>query len=227
VIHILTQIAGSLAEAHEKGLIHRDVKPSNAMLCERGGLFDVVKVLDFGLVKEIAETDGSLTQTNLLVGTPLYMAPEIISHPGQASPHSDLYALGAVGYFLITGHNVFEGASAVEICAAHLNDPPVTPSERVGQPVAGDLEGIILSCLAKQPAHRPSDAAAMRDALLSCADSGSWSQRQAQEWWRQNSATFTGVSLSDDAVPMSNTEILIDMDSRVTSGKVTGSTNTA
>ena len=164
VIHILEQMAGSLSEAHDKGLIHRDIKPSNAILCERGGLFDVVKVLDFGLVKEIAQTNGNLTQANVLIGTPLYMAPEIISQPGQASQQSDLYALGAVGYFLLTGRNVFEGGSAVEICARHLNDPPVPPSERAGLPVPADLDAIILGCLEKDPTRRPADAASLPEA---------------------------------------------------------------
>ena len=221
VIHVLEQIAGSLAEAHDKGLIHRDIKPSNAILCERGGLFDVVKLLDFGLVKEMTQTDGNLTQANVLIGTPLYMAPEIISQPGQASPRSDLYAVGAVGYFLLTGRNVFEGGSAVEICARHLNDPPVPPSARAGLEIPGDLEGIVLACLEKDPARRPDGAAALRAGLLACRDAGTWSQDDARQWWQAHSAAFTGSVSPEAATPLSNTELLVDLDQRLVSGGIT------
>jgi serine/threonine-protein kinase len=222
VIHILEQMAGSLAEAHDKGLIHRDIKPSNAILCERGGLFDVVKLLDFGLVKEMAQTDGNLTQANVLIGTPLYMAPEVISQPGQASPRSDIYAVGAVGYFLLTGRNVFEGGSAVEICARHLNDPPVPPSARAGLEIPGDLEGIVLACLEKDPARRPDGAAALRAGLLACRDAGTWSQEDARQWWQAHSAAFTGSVSPEAATPLSNTELLVDLDQRLVSGGITG-----
>ncbi|MEJ2605007.1 MAG: serine/threonine-protein kinase, partial [Gammaproteobacteria bacterium] len=122
VIHFLEQACGSLAEAHSRGLIHRDIKPSNLIVCERGGLCDVIKVVDFGLVKEIAATDGNVTQGDVLVGTPFFMAPETITEAGQAGPKSDIYSLGAVGYYLLAGRHVFEGESAVEICSAHLHD---------------------------------------------------------------------------------------------------------
>jgi len=219
VIHILEQMAGSLAEAHEKGLIHRDIKPSNTILCERGGLFDVVKVLDFGLVKEIAQTDGNLTQANVLIGTPLYMAPEIISEPGQASPQSDLYALGAVGYFLLTARNVFDGTSAVEICANHLSTPPVPPSQRAGLAVPEDLETLILGCLEKNPSRRPPNAASLRTSLLGCRDAGTWTQQDAREWWQGHSAGFACGSSPEQAPPLSNTEILIDLDARALSAE--------
>jgi serine/threonine-protein kinase len=217
VIHILMQVAGSLAEAHEQGLIHRDIKPSNVIICERGGLYDVVKVLDFGLVKEIAQTDGNLTQANVLIGTPLYMAPETISRPGQASPASDLYALGAVGYFLLTGRNVFEGASAVEICARHLNDVPVPPSERAGLTIPPDLEAIILSCLEKDPTLRPPDAASLQASLLDCRDARSWSQNNAREWWQGHSGALSEDSPPRKTPPLSNTELLVDLDDRMMS----------
>jgi len=214
VIHVLEQMAGSLAEAHDKGLIHRDVKPSNAILCERGGLYDVIKVLDFGLVKEIGQVDGELTQANVLIGTPLYMAPEIIAKPGQGSPQSDLYALGAVGYFLLTGRNVFEGSSAMEICAAHLHDAPTPPSARTDRPVPDDLERIILCCLAKEPAQRPANAGALREDLLRCRDAGSWTQQDARAWWSSHSTAFSGQGSHDRAEPLSKTEVLIDMNTR-------------
>ena len=223
VIHILEQIAGSLAEAHDKNLIHRDIKPSNVILCERGGVYDVVKVLDFGLVKEISQTDGNLTQANVLIGTPLYMAPEIISQPGQASPLSDIYALGAVGYFLLTARNVFEGGSAVEICAKHLNDAPVPPSQRSGIVVPTDLEGIILGCLEKDPTRRPPDAGELRSRLLTCNDAGSWTDQDARGWWQHHStSSLTGGSTPHQPTPLSNTELLVDLDNRLASSAANG-----
>lgn len=215
VIHILVQICGSLEEAHTQGLIHRDVKPSNIILCERGGLFDVVKVLDFGLVQEIADVEGDLTQADVLVGTPFYMAPETIREPGQASARSDLYALGAVGYFLLTGVNVFEGGSAVEICAGHLHDPPVPPSRRIDAPVPADLERIILVCLEKDPEDRPASAEALGVALSRCADAQGWTQQDARSWWQENAAGLSATAFADDEMPMSRTELLIDLDSRL------------
>ncbi|MGI9315764.1 MAG: protein kinase domain-containing protein [bacterium] len=217
VIHILEQMTGSLTEAHKKKLIHRDIKPSNVMLCKHGGLYDVVKVVDFGLVKEIAQTDGNLTQANVLIGTPLCMAPEIISEPGRASPQSDIYALGVVGYLLLTARNVFDGDSAVEICAKHLNEAPVSPSERVGLQVPADLEAIILACLEKDPSRRPADAASLRASLLECQDANVWSQENALEWWRTHEAVFTGASSAETATPLSNTELLVDLDQRLIS----------
>lgn len=217
VIHVLTQIAGSLFEAHEKGLIHRDIKPSNAIVCERGGLFDVVKVLDFGLVKQIEANDAGLTQANVLVGTPLYMAPELINGSSGGSPRSDIYALGAAGYYLLTGRNVFEGASAVEICAKHLQETPIPPSQRVDFPVPADLEQVILQCLEKDPDKRPADAESLLDRLNACADAGRWSQQDARGWWQTYQAAFIGGVAPEDATPLANTEMLVDLDDRLDS----------
>jgi serine/threonine protein kinase len=214
-IHMLAQIAGSLAEAHEKGLIHRDIKPSNAILCERGGVFDVIKVVDFGLVTEFTATQGESSEHGLLIGTPLYMAPEIISDPGRASPASDLYALGALGYYLLTGRNVFEGENAAEICAKHLDEAPEPPSRRAGIPLPADLEAVILRCLEKDPASRPADAAVLRDLLLACRDAGGWSQQDAKEWWRE----FASIEEPDEDVSVtSRTELVIGLDSRFSTG---------
>ena len=215
-IHFLLQACGSLAEAHSRGLIHRDIKPSNMIACERGGVYDVLKVVDFGLVQEMAQVDGNLTQADVLIGTPFYMAPEIIREPGAASPSSDLYALGAVGYFLLTGSQVFEGESAVDICAAHLQDEPERPSARLGRGVPTDLEEILLACLAKDPADRPANAAALRDALAECADAGSWGPAEAAAWWSEYGAGVSGAAVEDET-PMSRTELLVDLDSRLIS----------
>ncbi|HEU5057538.1 MAG TPA: serine/threonine-protein kinase [Kofleriaceae bacterium] len=193
VIHILEQCAGALAEAHEVGLIHRDVKPANILLVEQGGLPDVAKVVDFGLVKAVAGDQASAEEATLLrvtgvgtiTGTPQYMAPEAISSPETTDARADLYALGAVGYFLLTGTEVFTGRTVLEVCSHHLRTEPVPPSGRLGKPLPADLERLILSCLAKAPADRPASARALRDALLACAGPR-WSEEDARAWWREH-----------------------------------------
>ena len=216
-IHILRQACGSLAEAHHKGLVHRDIKSANILLCERGGVYDVVKVLDFGLVKELDEMDSNLTQPGVLLGTPLFMAPELIRAPDQASPQSDLYALGAVGYYLVTGHHVFEGGSAVEICAAHLQETPVPPSQRAGQGVPADLEAVLLACLAKRPEDRPRDALDLEARLASCADANGWGAQDARRWWEQHGDQLPIDDRRQIHTPISNTALLVDVSERLKS----------
>jgi serine/threonine-protein kinase len=185
VLHVLHEVAGALTEAHGIGLIHRDLKPSNIILCERGGVPDVAKVVDFGLVKELGnQSDVALTQAEALTGTPLYMSPESIREPASMDARSDLYSLGAVGYFLLTGGPVFSGKGVVEVCAHHLHTTPEPPSRRRADPVPGDLERILLDCLAKSPASRPESAAALCARLESCDGFGTWTSDRAREWWR-------------------------------------------
>lgn len=184
VIDILRQICGSLAEAHGVGLIHRDVKPSNVVLTRRGGLFDFVKLLDFGLVKAVAAgKQASLTSAGSLTGTPMYMSPEAIEAPDTADARSDLYAVGAVGYYLLTGTAVFDGASVVEIIRKQISAPPPRPSERLGSKLSADLEELILACLAKRPEDRPASAARLKTLLASCKDAGAWTEADAEAWW--------------------------------------------
>ena len=136
VAHVLRQVCGSLAEAHELGLIHRDIKPANVILTRRWGRADVVKVVDFGLVKDLeADPATGLTAENTLTGTPLYLAPEAIRSAQGVGVPSDIYAVGALGYFLLTGQPVFSGESVVEVCGHHLHTTPTPPSERLGHPV--------------------------------------------------------------------------------------------
>lgn len=183
VIHILEQVAGALAEAHGIGLIHRDIKPANIFLTEQGGVPDVAKVLDFGLVKQTGETQAeSLTQADTLTGTPLYMAPEAITSPDQVDARTDLYALGAVGYYLVTGHDVFTGRTVVEVLSNHLHSTPVSPSQRLGAAIDGDLEEVILGCLEKDPARRPPDGRALQRALRACRAARSWGEDEARQW---------------------------------------------
>jgi eukaryotic-like serine/threonine-protein kinase len=186
--HILMQVAGALSEAHGLGLIHRDIKPANIMLCNQGGLMDVVKVLDFGLVKDISppETDPEralfATHTDAITGTPLYMSPEAVSQPSSLDARSDLYALGAVGYYLLVGRHVFEGASVVEVCSHHLLTAPVPPSKRLGRELPERLEALVLACLEKSQGNRPASAAELAERLRE-AGLGPWDNADARAWW--------------------------------------------
>jgi serine/threonine-protein kinase len=189
VIHLLEQAAGSLAEAHAAGLIHRDVKPANIMVVDRGGIADLVKVLDFGLVKDVGgkesgdTSDAALTKANTITGTPLYIAPETLTAPETVDARADLYALGAVGYWLLTGTHVFDGRSVFEVCAQHLHSVPDRPTIRLGASVTADLEALLLACLAKRPEDRPASARALRERLHACAAAGRWTNARAAEWW--------------------------------------------
>lgn len=174
VVHILSQIAGALAEAHDVGLIHRDVKPANVLLCSRGGMKDFVKVLDFGLVKQMGVTDPAVSRTDAIAGTPLYMAPESILSGADIDARVDLYALGAVGYWLVTGTSPFEGGNLVEICSHHLHTPVTPPSERLGAPVPQALEQLLLRCLAKSRDDRPRSARAVAELLQACQTELPW-----------------------------------------------------
>jgi serine/threonine-protein kinase len=181
---ILLQAAHALAEAHAMGLVHRDIKPSNIMVCIRGQVPDTVKVLDFGLVKAVDDSgaDDLLTKAGTIVGTPHYMAPETLRNTVPVEPAADIYALGAVGYFLLTGRHVFEGDSIVEICAQHLTEQPRAPSEYREQPVDPELEALILRCLEKDPANRFSSGSELAMALESLELPG-WSLDEARRWW--------------------------------------------
>jgi eukaryotic-like serine/threonine-protein kinase len=185
VIHILEQVVGALTEAHGIGLIHRDIKPANIFLTHQGGVPDVAKVLDFGLVKQVGEADSAeptLSRADSLTGTPLYMAPEAVTAPERIDARADLYAVGAVGYFLVTGQDVFTGRTVIEVLGHHLHAIPVPPSERLGAAVPQDLEALILACLEKDPDRRPADARTLRDGLRACQDAHSWTEEDARRW---------------------------------------------
>ena len=188
VIHILTQICGSLAEAHDLGLVHRDIKPANLMLCRRSGLGDQMKVLDFGLVKAVDSQQNAITAANVVMGTPHYMAPESFERPDSVGPASDLYALAAVGYFLLTGTPPFSGSSPIEVCMHHVKTPPERPAERIGQPLAEDLQAVLLRGLAKQPADRFTSSLDFAEALAACDAAGNWTSRQAIAWWESQTS---------------------------------------
>jgi eukaryotic-like serine/threonine-protein kinase len=184
VVRLLAQVCASLEEAHAAGLVHRDIKPANIMVVGHTAAYDLVKVLDFGLVKTSATIDLSPSQSNFdrVMGTPLYIAPEAITQPEAVDARSDLYAVAAVGYFMLAGRNVFEGNSVIAICAAHLHDQPSPLREQLGRAVPADLEALLMRGLAKKPGDRPDSAAAFREALLRC-NVPPWTESDARAWW--------------------------------------------
>jgi serine/threonine-protein kinase len=181
VIHVLAQACEALAEAHATSLVHRDVKAANLMVCRRGLAHDVVKVMDFGLVKDMRTDDPDLAGTGEICGTPETISPEA-ARGRDVGPAADVYAIGAVGCFLLTGAQVFDATTAIEMVVAHMSRPPIRPSLRVAD-VPADLEEVLLSCLEKDPTKRPESATALRDALLACRDAGRWTQADAARWW--------------------------------------------
>ncbi len=184
VVHILAQVCEALAEAHGIGLIHRDIKPGNILLSEWGGEADFAKIVDFGLVKEVDEPgDARLTREDVFPGTLQYLAPETING-GSPDPRSDLYSLGAVAYFLLTGTAVFDGRP-IEVIQSHLQTTPEPPSRRLGRALPAKLEALVLACLEKDPNRRPESAAALRDRLAACDDVEPWNAEQARLWWKR------------------------------------------
>ncbi len=202
VAHVLRQVCGSLAEAHEAGLIHRDIKPQNIMLCHRGGVPDMVKVLDFGLVKESDDAAPQLTRDGASVGTPLYMAPEVASQSGVIDARADIYSLGVVAYYLLTGEQPFVGTNAREVMRRHIEERPVPPSEKLGRPINDVLESVVLRCLAKLPGSRPQSAreleSMLSDVIVPSLDP--WTEIEADAWWRDHLPNLIGVE-EDTPVP--------------------------
>jgi hypothetical protein len=185
-VHILRQVCGSLREAHGIGLIHRDIKPQNIMLCERGGLWDFVKVLDFGLVKQVSGADAAqLTADQQVSGTPLYIAPEVWSQPHQADARADIYALGVVGFQLLTGRDPFEAETFAELFHLVTTCDPPLPSSRSDARIPAPLDALIRACMAKDPGGRPATIDAVLAVLESDLGLPRWTPGQAQAWWAQ------------------------------------------
>jgi serine/threonine-protein kinase len=184
VVYLLRQACGALREAHAAGLIHRDIKPSNIIAARRGGMDDVAKLLDFGLVRRAATAPAAqLSSEGRILGTPLFMSPEQATGSRELDERSDIYSLGAVTYYLLTGRPPFEGNDGMAVLIAHARDPVVPPS-RVYPGIPKDLERAVLLCLAKSPAERFPDAASLERALSACECAGSWNRDQATRWWR-------------------------------------------
>ena len=201
VANILAQVCGALQEAHDLGIVHRDIKPANIILCERGGKPDVAKVVDFGLVREISDAS-----TQVLLGTPAYIAPEAVTDPSYVGPSLDLYAVGCVGYFLLTGRAVFEGDRPVDICRQHVTATPVPPSRYAEVPA--ELEAIVMRCLDKQPADRFATATELGEALRALPNGG-WTDAKARQWWHERRGDHDGAAPSS-----SPSTLTIDLDTR-------------
>jgi serine/threonine-protein kinase len=193
VIHVLRQLCHALGEAHENGLIHRDVKPGNIYVCRYGREYDWVKVLDFGMVKTVraaGEASLKLTAETVVGGTPAYMAPEQASGEGAVDGRADIYQAGCVTYFALTGKLVFTGRTPVEMMVKHLTEAPQPPSSRTDAPIPPALDALVLRCLSKDPAERPETADELAAAAAACArEVPPWTSAEAREWW-----TAQGVS---------------------------------
>ncbi len=185
VIHLLSQTCDALSEAHAHGLIHRDIKPANIFAARRGNIYDTAKLLDFGLAKPLAKMEqGSLTQEGNIAGSPLYMAPEQIT--GEApDARSDIYSMGVVAYFLLTGKRPFEHENSMKVLIAHAHEPP-RPLSELQSGISDEMESLVLRCLEKSPEDRFPDAQSLRSALLRCDESGGWTREDARQWWECN-----------------------------------------
>jgi eukaryotic-like serine/threonine-protein kinase len=186
VVHVLRQVCDSLEEAHARGLVHRDIKPANIHLGRVGCREDFVKVLDFGLVKtaSIGAEPSLATMEGVIMGTPAYMAPEMALGE-DVDALADLYALGCVAYYLLTGEQVFSGDTVLKVITQHLQAVPVPPSERTELPIPAALEHLVLACLAKKSEDRPQNARELAHAL-DTIDGMTWGEEEARRWWSQH-----------------------------------------
>lgn len=199
VIYLLRQACEALGEAHAAGLIHRDIKPGNVFVAQRGTAYDVVKLLDFGLVKPLLDEQPiHLTAEGGIAGSPLFMSPEQALGDREPDNRSDIYALGAVGYYLLCGRPPFEGDRPLKVLFAHVHDPVVPPSQHRPQ-IPADLERVILRCLAKAPEERFADVESLGAALAACQDASGWSREQAARWWQSQPATPPPADASTEA----------------------------
>lgn len=186
-MYIVQRICRSLAEAHAIGVIHRDIKPANVYVCRMGLDYDFVKVLDFGLVKMNDRVNGAtlLTAEPVIMGTPAYMAPEAILADPTADHRVDLYAVGCLAYFLLTGARVFAGDTTMKLLMQHVQDEPVPPSSRTELPIPRAVDDLVLACLRKDPRTRPRDAEDLQQrAAAACRGLEPWDRARAKAWWK-------------------------------------------
>jgi serine/threonine-protein kinase len=200
VVYLLTQVCQGLREAHAHGLIHRDIKPANIMICERGGSHDVVKLLDFGLVKPVGRNHDleQLTQEKTITGTAAYLSPEQATGQDQLDGRADVYSLGAVAYFLLTGQPPFPRENPIEMIVAHLRDP-IRPPAELRPDVPTDVQAVVLRCLEKDPNRRFPTVDALRDALARCACAGRWTDVRAADWWSATASSPAPSFTTGDA----------------------------
>jgi len=201
-IYILLQTTGALAEAHDKGIIHRDIKPSNIFLAKQGGLYDFVKILDFGLAKEVKSGKQDLTRTGELLGTPRYLAPETITAAESSDRRTDIYMLGAVAYFMVTGKAPFEAKTSVAAMADSLSKKPKIPSEVSELKIPPALDEIVLKTLEKKQEDRFQTVQEFADALRKVPDEDPWSQKKAEAWWKLHFPGETSAPTKKSAEPI-------------------------
>jgi serine/threonine-protein kinase len=184
-LHLVRQVANALSEAHDLGLVHRDIKPANIFSAIRGGRYDVAKLLDFGLAKPLIQAaDAQITQEGAITGSPLYMSPEQATGDHEPDARSDIYALGAVMYFLLTGRPPFDDEKPMRVLIAHAHEQPQPPSQH-NPNVPEDVELVVMRCLQKDPRDRYQSAAELVAAIEDCDDYGRWSRDDAREWWQR------------------------------------------
>ena len=203
-LFILRQVCHSLAEAHARGLVHRDVTPSNIYICRMGLDYDFVKVLDFGLVTFNGRRSLESKvpgKPHTATGTPAFMAPEIVLG-AEVDQRADVYAIGCVAYYLLTGQPVFEASTPHELFAMHLEAPPIPPSHRAELPISREIDALVLSCLAKDPRHRPQDAAAVLEMLGHCRSSEPWDTEFARNWWERHLVELAGPHAVSDPLTL-------------------------
>jgi serine/threonine protein kinase len=194
-LFLLAQVCHSLADAHARGLVHRDITPANIYACRMGLEYDFVKVLDFGLVKV---SDRNAMQTTLMTGahtttgTPAYMAPEIILNEGEVDQRADVYALGCVAYYLLTGQLVFEADTPMKMFLQHMQAQPVPPSQRSELRIPREVDDLVLACLEKDPAKRPQSAEQLLRMVRQCRSSETWDHDAARGWWQTHLPELTG-----------------------------------
>jgi eukaryotic-like serine/threonine-protein kinase len=194
-VYLLRQVCHSLADAHARGLVHRDIKPANIYVCRMGLDYDFAKVLDFGLVKirkRSNAADSLVTMDQGTTGTPAYMAPECILGDVDVDRRADVYALGCVAYFVLTGSLVFEADSSMKMLMQHLHAEPIRPSERSELPIPRELDDLIMACLQKDPALRPQNAGELLNLAYGCECTDAWGQQEARRWWQAHLPHLTG-----------------------------------
>ena len=216
VVYILQQICGSLSEAHTQGLIHRDIKPGNIMLCQRGGIYDFVKVLDFGLVKQIKPHTQDNNQHLGIMGTPGFIAPELLVTNRKVDARSDLYAVGALGFLMLTGKQVFTDRDVDTVLQKIVNSEPPRPSELTEVPIPEALDDLIHACLSRDPDVRPSSANELAEKLTRITLDTTWAEKESLNWWDENSSriAFERKLERQDGSSVSETVMNIDFGER-------------
>ena len=191
VIHLLLQVCGSLSEAHAMGMIHRDIKPANLLLSRETAMNDLVKVVDFGLIKEVHGDQTQLTRVDSITGTPMYMSPESVRNPAASNTQSDLYSVAAVGYTLLCGKPLFDDGSSMEICVKQIHDEPAWPHQRCGKTLPTDLEDVLMTALRKDPGRRFLSVDDFATALRHCRDATRWTEHRIARWWQRHGEAAT------------------------------------